>query len=229
MRKTIVIGDCHHPWADERVLKAAYKLIEKEKPKVIVQIGDLYDFFSFTRFSRSQNVLTPREEVEAARKDAIKMWRMISQAAPGAKLYQIMGNHDVRPIKRIIDMAPEFEDLLAGSWKQLFSFPGVEVVWGTRDDLEIDGVIYEHGFYSKPGMHCKENMKNTVIGHTHRAWCHYEWVRGMNAPIWELNVGYVADPTQEPLSYTRKKHAKWTPGVGIIDDLGPRFCPMDLE
>lgn len=229
MRKAIILGDCHHPWADPRAIRAAIKVIEVEKPKLIIQIGDLYDLFSYTKFSRSQNVLTPKEEVDAARKDAIKMWRDVIAAAPDAVCYQIMGNHDIRPIKRIMDKAPEFEHLIAKSWKELFKFPGVNTLLDARDDLTLDGIIYEHGFYSKPGMHCKENMASTVIGHTHRAWCHFEHVRGIDNPIWELNVGYLADPTQEPLSYTRKKHGKWTQGVGIVDNYGPRFCPVDWE
>lgn len=224
MRTTLVIGDLHLPWGCTRTVSAIYSAIEKHQPKIVVQVGDLYDMFSMTRFARSLNVITPAREIEEGRRWAEAFWKNVYKRAPRAKRFQLLGNHDVRPLIRVQERAPELESLVQRGWEDLFKFVGVETLWGTRDDLEIDGVVFEHGYLTRPGQHMRENMKPTVLGHTHRGWVHFEKIR--RQMLWELNVGYAADPSQEPLSYPKKKWVKWTPGYGLIDGDGPRFVPL---
>jgi predicted phosphodiesterase len=223
LKKVIVVGDLHAPWHCIKTVSAIYSAIQREKPKVIVQLGDAYDMFSAAKFSRSHNVCTPKEEIEEARVFLETFWSNVKKNAPnGAECYQLIGNHDVRPRKRILEQAPWAETFL--KWEDFFKFRGVETIFDEREDLELDGIIYEHGYYSRPGQHMRENMKPTVFGHLHRAHLVFEKIR--KTLLWELNVGYAADPSAVPLSYPRKKWVRWTPGFGIIDDLGPRFCPI---
>lgn len=210
----------HLPWACTRTVSQVYSAIDRYKPKIIVQIGDLYDMFSFTRFAK-RFIITPDRELQEGRDWAETFWKNCYKRAPRAKRFQILGNHDIRPKLRAMEKNPEMLCLMQKGWEDLFKFVGVETIWDPRDDLEIDGVIYEHGFFGRPGQHMRENMKPTVIGHTHRAWLHYEKIR--RTMLWEMNVGYAADPLQEPLSYPRKKWVKWTPGFGLIIDGNPGF------
>lgn len=188
-------------------------------------MGDLIDFFSQSRFPKKPGVIHPHDEIEEARAAAVAFWEDVQKAAPKASCYQILGNHCIRPLKLTLERCPEVYPLVLKSWKELFKFDGVSTLFDTRDDLELDGVIYEHGFYGKPGQHLKENMKPTVIGHTHRPWIHYERIR--KSLLWEMNVGLAADPTHEALSYGRKKYHKWVHGYGIIDGGIPIFVPTE--
>lgn len=38
--------DMHLPWVDAKKLAQIYTAIEREKPDVVIQLGDLYDFYS---------------------------------------------------------------------------------------------------------------------------------------------------------------------------------------
>lgn len=225
IRRVLAVPDLHFPFHCADALKALYSAARKIKPDAIVQLGDLYDFFSFSRFPKKPGVIHPADEIEEAYECALDFWRTMHSIAPKASLYQLAGNHCARPLKLTTERCPELYPLVEKSWKNLFKFDGVTSIIDTRDDLELDGVIYEHGFYSKPGQHMLENMRPTVIGHTHRPWYIAESIRG-GRMLWELNCGYVANPAHPALNYPRKKWVKWVQGYGLISKDGPRFIPL---
>ena len=102
----------------------------------------------------------------------------------------------------------------------MFQFDGVETHLDSTEPLILGNIAFEHG-YKKMGAHVRENLMCSVHGHTHRGAT--EFVRVRNKTIWELDCGYIADPTKEPLKYTPKKWVSWTWGIGSIDKDGPRF------
>jgi predicted phosphodiesterase len=212
---TLVIGDCHFPFVDQAALTMVYAVCEYVQPQRIVQIGDLYDFFAHSKFPRSQIGYEPKGEIEAGRGAASEMWSSLRRIAPLASCYQILGNHDFRPLKRILERYPEGEIFL--ELHKWFQFDGVELRPEMRTPLEIDGVVFEHGYKNKLGDHAAHNQKNTVVGHSHRGGVHW---RGT---VWELNAGYIGDPQSKAMSYTASKITDWTPGCGVIDGFGPRF------
>lgn len=224
MRKRIVaIGDTHFPFQCNATLGRIYSLVESYKPHVIIQLGDLYDFYSASAFPRSHNIMTPREEVEEARQGAEAFWKNIRKAAPRATYFQLWGNHDVRPRKRVMEMVPALESFF--KVEDMFRFPSVETLQNDRDDLEVDGVIFEHG-HKKFGAHMRDNLAPTVCGHSHLGGLLMSKVRGR--VIWELNAGYVGDPQQEAFAYGHKKWDRWTRGVATIDpELGPSFVLLE--
>lgn len=219
----MVIGDVHAPFQHDDTLQQIIKVAAEEKPQAIVQVGDLYDFFSLSRFPKKPGVIHPSDEIEQAYAIAAQLWDELHNAAPTAELYQLLGNHCVRPLKMTLERCPELYPLVQKSWKLLFKFTHVDTVLSTRDDLELDNIIFEHGFYTQPGRHLKKNMKPTVFGHTHRPWIHYERIR--NQLLWEMNVGYAADPRHEALNYTPKRFVEWVHGYGMITDKVPAFIP----
>lgn len=221
--KILAIPDTHHPWADLRALNAVYEICQKFKPTIIVQVGDLYDFFSFSRFPRSLNVISPKDEISRGRCAAETMWRNLQRASPKADCYQLMGNHCDRPIKKLISTFPEAETLMRTS--ELFQFPDVKSQRSERDDLIIGDILIQHGFRSKLGDHATHNHMKTICGHSHLGGVVYQ--RLGKKIIWELNCGFLAKEQSAPLSYTRQRQiSKWTLGVGLVDELGPRFIPL---
>lgn len=225
MRKIIAVPDTHFPFHCKSSLKAILKAIKEEQPNVVVQLGDLYDFFSFSRFPKQPDVIKPHEEIEHAYSDALEFWTNVKREVPRATLYQLLGNHCVRPHKLALERCPDLYPLIIRSWKDLFQFKGVHTILNPRDDLELDGIVFEHGFYTQPGKHLRNNMKSTVIGHTHRPWIHYEKIR--KALLFELNCGHAADVTHSALSYTPKKFNPWVKGYGLIENGIPIFVFID--
>lgn len=189
----------------------------------IVQVGDLYDLFSFSKYPRSLNVGTPKDEILQGRAMAEEFWRLLQKRCPKATCYQLLGNHDERPAKRILEKAPELEALI--DIKHLWEFKGVKTIHDPREELMLDGIYFQHGFRSKLGDHAKFNQASTVCGHSHVGGVVFFPLR--DKILFELNAGYLAGD-EEPMRYTRQSLTRWTHGFGIIDALGPRFVPIKV-
>lgn len=222
--KILVIGDTHFPWVHVGALEAVYEFI-RQNPDIthVVQIGDLYDLYSWAKFPRSHMLYTPKHEIELGRQMAAEMWAKIRSMLPKAKLHQILGNHDLRPLKKVLEMAPELEIFV--ELTRWYEFQGVELLADPRAWLTIENVHFTHGHLSRLGAHSDRFMKSVVCGHSHRGGCVFTHLSN-GETLFELNVGFLGDPESRPLSYTAKVAENWTLGFGVIDQYGPRFIAL---
>lgn len=220
-KSILAIGDVHAPFTNLASLRRVTQIAKDLKPEIIVQVGDALDMYSWGRWPRTLNLMTPAKELELGKKIIYQMWDDLKKAAPKAKCFQMIGNHDERPIKKLIDKAPELEFLY--KVEAIFDLPrGVELSKCERDELIIDDICFMHGFRSKLGDHAAHNRMNTVCGHSHRGGVVFE--RLGEKTIWELNCGYLAAEHTTPLSYGKQRTiSKWTQGCGYITELGPQF------
>lgn len=224
--RILIAGDTHFPWASRRGMRQFYDLAKAIDPTHIIQIGDLYDFYSFSRFPRSLNICTPKQEIEMGRSDAMQFWLTLKAIAPKAKKHQLIGNHDERVNKQIMAMFPEAESLIS-PWT-MFEFKNVQTQEGERDELIIEDICFMHGFRSKLGDHAIHNGMSTVCGHSHLGGCVF--FRRGDRTLFELNCGYLGDAGARALSYTKQRQfARWTLGAGVVDQFGPRFIPFKEE
>lgn len=225
-KKCLFIPDFHAPWGDFKVIEAACRFSETFKPDYIVQLGDLYDMFSHSKFPTSKNVYMPKEEEAAARKQTEQMWKMLKQGNEKAECYQILGNHDSRATKRVLESMPSMEHWVERMLMELMSFDGVKTINDTRDELILPGnVMVLHGYLSRPGSHRDYNVGyNVVHGHQHSAHVMYRQIQGRI--LWEMNCGIAADINSKAFSYTPQRSLHWSRGFGALDELGPRFCPV---
>lgn len=223
-KKIIVFGDIHFPFCDMNALSLAYAIVQREKPDVIVQIGDLMDMYAATKFPRSLNIMTPRAEFQLARKQSEDFWKKLSDIVPNAKLIQCVGNHDLRALARVIERWPEGEDLVRSGLEKLFTFENVTTIFNPKEELQIGDIYFIHGYRSKLGEHAIYMSSNVVCGHSHTGGVFFRRLHGRT--IWELNAGFLADPDSAALSYRAQKTYTWTIGLGIIDELGARFVPF---
>lgn len=219
--KIFIFGDIHFPYHNSKALKKTIEACKAAKPTHIVQLGDLYDQYSFSRFTR-KNLSTPESELQEARDLSVELWDGLRRLS--SKCFQILGNHDVRLIKRAEEKLPEAQTLIRKSVYELYTFKGVKTIYDDREELVIGGITFQHGYRSKLGDHMRYNRTNTVVGHSHTGGVVFEQSAGKT--IWELNAGYLADETAEPLRYRPQITSKWTLGYGLVDEQGPRFIPL---
>jgi len=218
------ISDVHFPFQSEKVLAAFASYVEKFKPKYVVLNGDAWDMYSHAKFPRSHNIFTPREEQDLARKGNEEFWREIKKRSPESKCVQMLGNHDVRPLKRILETYPAAEDWIEKILKELFTFDGVETFFDPREELILGNTAIFHGYRGGLGDHRDYTLMNCVNGHTHKGGVVYRQIRG--TVLWELNSGLAGDPTAKGLTYTPQRIINWTPGFGAHDELGARFVSV---
>lgn len=222
--KIFVIGDIHFPFHNKTALKKTLAAIKKEKPTHVVQIGDLYDQYAFSRFSKKNIVLAP-QELEQARAAARDMWSKIRKSCPRASLYQILGNHDIRLVKRAEERLPEAQEFVKKSLMEYYQFEGVRTIEDDTEELVIKGIIFIHGYRSKLGDHMLYNRASTVCGHSHTGGVIFKRLKGET--LFELNAGFLADAMSTPLRYRMQKNTYgWTLGYGIISEKNGIACPQ---
>lgn len=225
----VAVPDTHFPFADKLSIDCLLDDLIDIKPDAVVQMGDLYDLYSFSVHHPSRSI-SPFDEVTNARADAEAFWHAIHEAAPNAKRYQILGNHDLRIRKGIVKKAPEYEALLdALDLDSLWRFEGVQLHSDSRMPLMLGGVAFLHGF-GKHGSHMRKLLCRCVVGHLHCGAVEFMSLappHGLgNHTIWELNCGFLGDKDALAFNYTPLKLMNWTHGYGLIDQYGPRFVPI---
>lgn len=219
-----IISDIHWPFCSQRVIDKFYKYVEENKPDYVVINGDAWDMYSHSKYPRSHNVFTPRDEQRLAREANELFWKEIKKRSAASKCFQLLGNHDVRPLRRILESYPEAEDWIEQKMRELFSYDGVTTIHDPREELKPDPhTLVFHGYRGKLGDHRDYTLMNCFNGHTHLGGAVYRNIRDM--VLFECNSGYAGDPESKGLAYTTQKATKSTPGFAARDKWGARFIP----
>lgn len=200
--------------------------LKEKKFDYVVQVGDLLDQYDFTRFTKKR-IQNADKELKSGRYFAETFWDKVRTLQPNAKLIQLLGNHDIRMLKRCEEKLPEAQELVKASLLELYRFDHVKTLEDPRDEFIVKNIMFHHGYKSKLGDHTRYTFYNTVHGHTHRGGVAYVPIRGRL--LWELDVGFLADVTKEPLAYSDQRTSNSTLGYGEIDKHGPRFIPLDFR
>jgi hypothetical protein len=218
-KQVMSFGDKHAPWACHETASLGIALAEKIQPTHIVQVGDARDNFAVgNRHPHTRLSYNPKEELDKGTEYLEWFWKSIRKAAPKAQCFQILGNHDSRPLKRILEAAPDLEILM--DITRFYRFEGVHLVEDPREVLKIGNTAYIHG-YRKHGEHMRDLGCNVVHGHTHSAGIIYKKHEGKL--LWEMDVATCAMGDSLAMSYTPMKLDKMIQGIGFEDDYGPRF------
>jgi hypothetical protein len=222
--KIAILGDLHEPFGSDRVKSEFVSFCESFKPSYIIQMGDLMDMYSHSKFPRSHNIFTPKDEEEKAKKRIEEFWSACQKAAPEAKCIGLLGNHDARPLKRTLESMPQLEHWIEKYFKDLMTFDGVEMILDPRQEFIIEDIVFIHGYMGKLGNHRDYMLMNTVRGHDHVGGCVFRQIHGK--VLWELDAGLAGDFNAKGFSYTNQRMNNWTNGFASIDELGPRFIPV---
>lgn len=222
--KVIAFSDTHFPFHNQLKLNKIYKIIEKEKPDVVIHCGDIYDNYMFSRFDKDFNVIKPKDELSIANTKGIYMWHTIKKLAPEAKLIQLLGNHCQRVARSIMRSLPSLASEIVSLREKYYTFDGVKVMSSDREYIELDGVIYCHGWHNSCVMHMRHFKKPCVHGHRHHPDLIHEPLSKTDyIPMWELDVGCLCDQKKVPFDYTNSIQTNWKSAVGIITDGVPRL------
>lgn len=221
--KIAILGDMHEPFASDRIKADFVSFCGTFQPDYIVQVGDCMDMYSHSRFPKSHNVFTPQDEETRARKNLEEFWSILNKTAPQAKKVQLLGNHDVRPIKGVLTHMPSMEHWAQKYLKDLLTFDNVETVMDPRQEYFISDIAFLHGHLGKLGDHRDYMLMNAVRGHDHTGGVVFRKIH--NKTLWELDAGFAGDIQSKGFTYTSQKMTKNTEGFAAIDSYGPRFIP----
>jgi len=221
----VCIGDLHCPFLHRPTFEKILKIIQSIEPAYIVFMGDIYDMYAFSKFSKSLR-FSPKQEIEEGRSQVEEIVRLIRKASPASEIYMIRGNHDIRAFMRHTEkFGSSFDGVV--EFKDLWTFEGVKTMFDPKEVLQIQGISFTHGHLSRLGDHMKSmEYQNVVCGHSHTGGIYYHRISSGEVR-WELNVGYVGDPFSPELNYRNLlRYFKWTHGVGLISELAGTVTPV---
>ena len=226
----LVIGDPHaHPDYDNSRFTALGKYIAREKPQIIVCIGDMADMPSLSSYDRGTKGFEGRrykKDVSAAIDAQKKLFAPINRVRGyKPKLHMCMGNHEDR-IVRAVNTTPELDGAI-GLHDLKYEDFGWKVTPFKRS-VAIQGISFSHYFTSGVAgrpissvhighalvtkLHC-----SAVQGHSH-LFNHSEQTRPDGQKIFGLSAGCFSHPKYTE-SWCQDTEYQWWRGVILLEGL----------
>jgi len=245
---TALMGDFHAPHHDEELLVAAVQWVKDHAPERLVILGDLMDYGSISRHSKTGFEPGVNTEIQAA----YDILRAFKQASPATRISLLDGNHEQR-----MKTALEGRGLVPIAY--LTRADDTVPVLSTRhllrlDELEVDtvdppeqglgyqfcelqvcpGLVARHGHIAKRGSGTsaldmvKALQRSIVVGHTHRQSLVYltQWPDGVHRRLVGCEAGVMAR-IEHGLGYASAGAADWQQGFAVCQQSQSGFT-LDL-
>ena len=196
----VVVGsDVHIPFQDDRAVACFIKYCKEKQPEAIVLNGDILDMFMLSRFTKGEG-RNPLEEMTMCQ----GFLDSLRKAVPNADIYYVIGNHENRLEKYVLNKAPELASLI----EDVFTIIKTSdyKVRGCASVTFNDNFVCKHGTLlgNKSGLSAIKEMENAYMsgatGHTHRL-CKYIARKSGRKFVWletgclcSLNPEYMINP-----------------------------------
>lgn len=189
-----VASDVHIPFQDDRAVDTFIETCANMQPEVIILNGDIMDMFMLSKFTKGEG-RNPLEEVTMCREFLGKL----RKAAPKAEIYYVIGNHETRLERYVLNKAPELASLI----EDVFSILKVSDfnIRGCASVTVNNSLVFKHGTLlgNKSGLSAIKEMENAYMsgctGHTHRL-CKYIARKAGRKFFW-IETGCLCDMNPE--------------------------------
>lgn len=222
----IIVPDTHVPYHDKNAIKVVEKVIRKKKPDRLIHIGDMYDFYSISRFDKDPSRL---DQMQQEFDVGYGVWKQLKKAGKKTmKIYYTQGNHEVRH-RKYLWKHPEINNLRAMKFENLTGIKDFGIkYYKSSDTLYLrKNLIATHGAKDdgcKTSQYSGYSAKNTlqktgvngVSGHTHRLASHYK--RNFDKQLEWHECGCLCDLDPE---YVKKPN--WQHGFALVEHKKDKF------
>lgn len=240
----LFLPDAQVPFQDETAMKLANLAIVQTMPDEIVLLGDMLDFPSLSRF---ETLPEHKGNIQSSI-DYLHSWiGQIRADAPDAIISYILGNHEQRLHKHIVQNNAEFLGIKRANAEQelgmftighmlrldelevdLYSgYPGA-TYWLSDELRATHGDIVRSSGSTASAMINKDPSSSVVFGHVHRQ--ELQWkttqTRDGNRQRYAMSPGTLADISGSTPSYGNsidehgavvERAENWQNGIGIVE------------
>jgi predicted phosphodiesterase len=215
--KVGVFSDLHIPFHDERALDAALSWLKDQKPDSLVALGDICDFYGFSRWTKDPRLVDPERDYLMVK----QFWAVLRREFPDCKIYWKEGNHEYRFWDYLHKNAPALIAMRTGlSMEELFDLKKLKIHYSPRiERLEVGPISLMHG-HEFNGLSATVNAarglfnkaKSTAVcGHLHQRSSHTEARLG-GKPISTWSIGCLCQLHPDYATIN-----KWSHSVMLID------------
>lgn len=215
----MLVPDVHEPCSSADAKKVVVGFAQATKPRLIVQLGDLYDEYLLSRFGKEPEYVD-RRIIKDGKKRGYD-FLVALRAAAREKVLFIPGNHEDRLQARLGEVP--FLSWWVGPQRQPIP-EGVEWVEAKEVILRTArGPVYvTHGWRTRDmAGNAAQSMvrdRSVVVGHTHKLALAWRTDR-----YFAMEAGWLGDPKKYAFAYKMGKEAgcfDWTQGFGWLDTKG---------
>jgi predicted phosphodiesterase len=219
----LVIGDLHGNCMHPDAVKFLADIKRVHKPELVVQVGDLWDGYNFSRYLKDPDSPNAEQEIEST----IEALQPLYKLFPEMKI--CYGNHDLRHLKKALDLS--IPSSLFRSVKDILQAPeGWEFgdYWEYTDE-EAGPILFHHGeMFGGPQLPSmlQTLRTNHVVGHIHSEGGHILYQNNGINTVWAANAGCLIDSESYAFRYAKKSRYKGVNGALLIIDGTPVFLPL---
>lgn len=167
----IYLPDAHVPFQDKAAVADALAFVAEYQPKRVWVLGDWFDFYAISRFSRDpKRRLSLQAEIDEGR----ELLAELRDLVPKASIMFLRGNHEMRLGKYLWGTAPELSCLRSLHLPELLGFDALHICYVARGIVVEDGLVVKHGniVRRKAGYSVTGEIEragtSVVMAHTHR-------------------------------------------------------------
>lgn len=227
--KIAVLPDIHCPFHDKKAVNLAIQVIKDFEPDILVQIGDLADFYALSAHrknpSKSKGFLHELNQVLALMDE-------LDDLAP-RKIFT-EGNHCNRLQRYLFDRAPDLYGYFDIKMALQLDERGWEY-YPYQEVVEVGKVSFVHdlGFAGVNGT--RQTLQaypgDLIYGHTHRFNCYTGGnLKKQTYTCW--NIGWLGDPAQIDYLPSVKVKQDWVKGFMLLEltpDGYPYYMPVKIN
>lgn len=212
----LFLPDLHMPYHNEDAVEWAASLQATYETDLVVQLGDISDQRSWSRFVKDPDFDNPTLEFSKL----VKAGKWLEKLFPS--MYILYGNHSIRIIKKAFEVGLPKE--LVKGLSEIFPYKGWE--WGIVEKLIINqDVLAIHGdeMAGTAFQKAKTLGISLVQGHTHKASLSY--FNAFDKQIFGAEAGCLVDLTSSAFRYAAKNPTGCWLGVMLLLDGVPVLLP----
>jgi len=223
MKRAVVFPDQHYPIHDVKAMNVAHQVLEKVKPDIFINLGDVGEWESVSSHKYKRRKQPPLEfilphveqEVVEVNKELDKVDAILDRVGCKER-FILAGNHDLW-LDSFVESHPYLEEYIfrnACRWDQR----GYE--YRTFNEvLTIGKLSFIHGAYTGP-THAKKHLEsygtNILYGHVHDLQ-RYSMTRMKDGAISAWSLGCLKDMRAEKNTWLRGRLHNWNHACAIID------------
>jgi predicted phosphodiesterase len=209
--KTFIMSDVHLPHHDVEAVSIALNRMAEYQPDVVILNGDIVDFYQISRWETEPGA----EGVDQELIEFEKFIRLIKQIT-NAKIYYILGNHEMRLRSYLLRKAKELFTLPQLSYESLFKAKEYDITIVENEPIKLGKLNVMHGHEFGESVFSPVNparglflraKTNAIIGHHHQPSFHSESnMSGEDIGCWSLGCLCSLRPDYRPFAFTKWRH-----------------------
>lgn len=120
----LLMSDIHVPFQDQTAVDVAVEYGRKAKVNTVILLGDIFDFFNASDFTKDPRTVHPKVEKEVC----VEWLETLRKAFPKALIIFKLGNHEHRYEKYWWKKAPEMLDIVDARFENVYQLERLGII-----------------------------------------------------------------------------------------------------